>query len=148
MLINPKEIKEEYKKAKLGALIFFIISMSAFGLAIALVIVSIIIGSKDSNGWFVYGYSAGISMSVGFTFIILRSIFFTSKMKFLLAIEEAQKNPTPPSEGPVVDAKPVESFKEESSRENKLYQQYENLYKQGYITEEELEQKRKELLGK
>lgn len=147
MLIDEKQIKEEYRKAKLGALIFFIISMCAFGAAIALVIVSIIIGSKDSNGWFVFGYSAGICMSIGFTFIILRSVFFTSKMRFLMAVDEAQKNPAP-APAPTVDAKPVESFKEESSRENKLYQQYENLHKQGYITDEELEQKRKELLGK
>ena len=147
MLIDPKQIKEEYRKAKLGALIFFIISMTCFAACIALIIASIIIGSKDSNGWFVYGYSAGICMSLGFTFIILRAIFFSGKIKFLLTIEEAQKNPLPPSQKEMVEAKPVEGFKEENKRENKLYEQYENLYKQGYITKEELDQKRKELLG-
>lgn len=147
MLIDEKQLKEEFRKAKLGALVFFIISMSAFGLAIALIIVSIIVGSNDGNAWFVYGYSAGICMSLGFTFLILRSVFFTAKMKFLFSIEEAQKNPARAQQTPVVEAKPVEAFKEESSRENKLYQQYENLYKQGYITKEELDQKRKELFN-
>lgn len=145
MLIDEKELKEEFRKAKLGALIFFIISMSCFGLTIALVIVSIFVGMNDSSAWFPYGYCAGICMSLGFTFLILRSVFFTAKMKLLLMVEQEKSQP---ANKETVDAKPVEAFKEESSRENKLYQQYENLYKQGYITKEELEQKRKELLGK
>ena len=146
MLIDEKELKEEFKKAKKGAFAFFVVSMILFGASIALVIVSIIVGSTNGDAWFPYGYSAGICMSLGFTFLILRSVFFTSKMRFLLMVEQQKSQPT--SQGPVVDAKPVEAFKEESSRENKLYQQYENLYKQGYITQEELDQKRKELLGK
>lgn len=147
MNITPEELKNELKKAKLGALIFFIISMSCFGISLALIIVSIIIGSTNSDGWYVFGYCAGICLSLGFTFLILRTSFFVNKIRFLLTIEEASKNPTIPGQSDIVDAKPVEPFKEESSRENKLYQQYENLYKQGYITKEELEQKRKELLG-
>ena len=147
MIIDPKQIEKESKQAKLGALIFFIISMSLFGLSLVLVIISIIVASKDSVAWFPYAYGAGISMSLGFTFIVLRSVFFVSKLRYLMAVEQAQKHPESQMSSPVVDAKPVESFKEESSRENKLYQQYENLFKQGYITKEELEQKRKELLG-
>ena len=147
MIFDEKEIEKEIKKAKTGALVFFIISMSLFGLAIGLIIASIIIGSNKTDAWFVYGYSAGICMSLGFTFLILRSVFFTSKIKFIMFAKEQEKSMKEAQASQVVDAKPVDSFKEESTRENKLYQQYENLYKQGYITEEELEQKRKELLG-
>lgn len=147
MIFDQKEIEKEIKKAKTGALVFFIISMCLFGLAIGLIITSIIIGSKSSDAWFVYGYCAGICMSLGFTFLILRSVFFMSKIKFILFTQEQEKAIKEAQASQVVDAKPVDSFKEESTRENKLYQQYENLYKQGYITKEELEQKRKELLG-
>ena len=147
MILDQKEIEKEIKKAKTGALVFFIISMSLFALAIGLIITSIIIGSKSSDAWFVYGYGAGICMSLGFTFLILRSVFFMSKIKFILFTQEQEKAINEAQTAQVVDAKPVDSFKEEASRENKLYQQYENLFKQGYITQEELEQKRKELLG-
>jgi|GEM_PF-4364533 len=147
MIFDQKEIEKEIKKAKTGALVFFIISMSLFALAIGLIIASIIIGSKSSDAWFVYGYGAGICMSLGFTFLILRSVFFMSKIKFILFSQEQEKAIKEAQASKVVDAKPVDSFKEEASRENKLYQQYENLYNQGYITKEELEQKRKELLG-
>lgn len=144
MIFDEKEVGKEIKKARTGALVFFIISMVLFGLAIGLIIASIIIGTRNSDEWFVYGYAAGICMSLGFTFLMLRSVFFVSKIRFLIFnLEQEKAQPTP-----VVDAKPVESFKEESSRENKLFQQYENLYQQGYITKEELEQKRKELLEK
>lgn len=148
MIIDKNEIEKEYKKAQKGALVFFIISMSLFGITLALVIVSIIVGAKDGQAWFPFGYASGICMSLAFTFIILRSVFFTSKMRMLIAIEQAESQPAPQGQAPIVDAQPVEAFKEESSRENKLFQQYENLHKQGYITDEELEQKRKELLGK
>lgn len=147
MIFDEKEIEKEIKKAKTGALVFFIISMCLFGLAIGLIITSIIIGSKSSDAWFVYGYGAGICMSLGFTFLILRSVFFMSKIKFILFTQEQEKAIKEAQTSKVVDAKPVDSFKEEASRENKLYQQYKNLYNQGYITKEELEQKRKELLG-
>ena len=147
MIFDQKEVEKEIKKAKTGALVFFIISMCLFGLAIGLIITSIIIGTKSSDAWFVYGYSAGICMSLGFTFLILRSVFFMSKIKFILFTQEQEKAIKEAQASQVVDAKPVDSLKEESTRENKLYQQYENLYKQGYITEEELEQKRKGLLG-
>ena len=43
----------------------------------------------------------------------------------------------------VVDVKDIAKTKEE-----KLFEQYEGLYKQGLITQEDLELKRKELLGK
>ena len=147
MIFDQKEIEKEIKKAKTGALVFFIISMCLFGLAIGLIITSIIIGSKSSDAWFVYGYCSGICMSLGFTFLILRSVFFMSKIKFILFTQGQEKAIKEAQTSKVVDAKPVDSFKEEASRENKLYQQYENLYNQGYITKEELEQKRKELLG-
>ena len=147
MIFDKKEIEKEIKKAKTGALVFFLISMTLFGLAIGLIITSIIIGTKSSDAWFVYGYGAGICMSLGFTFLILRSVFFMSKIKFILFTQEQEKAIKEAQATQVVDAKPVDSFKEEASRENKLYQQYENLYNQGYITKEELEQKRKELLG-
>ena len=147
MIKDEQQFQKELKQAKTGALVFFIISMSLFALSIALVIVSIIVGSKDSEGWYPYGYGAGLCMSLGFTFIILRSVFFTSKVRFLMMIEQnesqAQQQFTE-----TIDATPVQAFNEENSRENKLFQQYENLYQQGYITKEELEQKRKELLGK
>ena len=147
MNITPEQIQNEIKKAKLGALIFFIISMSCFASALALIIVAIVVGASHPDEWFIFGYIAGICLSLGFTFLVLRSVFFTVKIRFLLSVEEAQKNPAIAEDSPLVDAKPVESFNENNSRENKLFQQYENLYNQGYITKEELEQKRKELLA-
>lgn len=145
--MDENQIKEEYRKAKTGALVFFIISMCGFAASVALIIVAIVIASMYPESWYVYGYSAGLALTLGFTFLVLRSVFFTSKMRFLMSIDEAKANPNPQTIAREVDAKPVEAFKQEASRENKLYQQYENLHKQGYITDEELKQKRKELLG-
>ena len=147
MLFSKEELQKELKKAKQGALIFFIITMSLFGLAVGLVIAAIIIGSKDANAWFPYAYGAGISMSIAFACLVMRSVFFTAKIRYLIALSQQQEHPQP-LEAPVVDAKPVEPFKEENSRENKLYQQYENLYKQGYINKEDLDKKKEEILKK
>lgn len=145
--MDENQIKDEYRKAKTGALVFFIISMCGFAASVALIIVAIVIVSYYPESWYVYGYCAGLALTLGFTFLILRSVFFTSKMRFLMSVDEERENQTKKVVSPEVDAKPVEAFKEETSRENKLYQQYENLHKQGYITDEELKQKRKELLG-
>lgn len=147
MIKDEQQFQKELKQAKTGALIFFIISMSLFALSVALVVISIIVGSKDPESWYPYGYGAGLCMSLGFTFIILRSVFFTSKVRFLMMIEQNESQ-TKQQFTETIDATPVQAFTEENSRENKLFQQYENLYNQGYITKEELEQKRKELLGK
>ena len=69
-------------------------------------------------------------------------------MVYNLAV--SSKFATPMNEQPrtklvvkVVDVKDVPKSKEE-----KLYEQYEGLYKQGLITKEDLDKKRKELLGK
>lgn len=144
---TPEQIEKEIKQAKLGALIFFIISMTCFAASLGLIIAAIVIGAKDAENWYPFGYGAGITMTIAFTFLILRSVYFTSKIRFYMVMEEAKKQQPNIMDTPVVDVKPVEAFKEEASRENKLYQQYEKLYEQGYITKEELEQKRKELLN-
>ena len=50
--------------------------------------------------------------------------------------------------GPKIIVKVVDVKDLPKSKEEKLYNEYENLYKQGLITKEDLELKRKELLGK
>ena len=143
MNFSKEQLEKEYKKAKLGELIFFIISMVGFGAAVALVIVALIIGGDK---WYPYGYSAGIAMCLAFTFLIMRSMLFTAKIRMIqqagqvqqVVMDELKKQENP--------AQHVEAFKAQT-REQKLFEQYENLYKQGFITAEELEQKKKELLN-
>ena len=139
-----KDVKN-IKKFKLGALIFFILAMVCMGVSVAFAVVAAIIGSKGGT-WYVFGYIAGLLMSVGFALLIIRSVFFTGRLR-LIAAMQAQIQARESDLNQQMSQQNVSSFQQEASRENKLYQQYENLYKQGLITQEDLEKKRKELLG-
>jgi len=147
MNLSKEQIEQEIAKAKKGQLIFFILSMAFIGITVALIIVSIILGAKNSSGdaWYVYGYSAGMSMCIAVTFLIIRSVFFSTKIK---ALQMLQENHTTANihVAPEVTARPVEPV--EKSREEKLVEQYENLLKQGIITQEEFEAKKAEILKK
>ena len=87
---------------------------------------------------------------VAVTMLILRSVLFSYRINVRRAIingiitvdDKGQYVPT-------VDVKPVEEeTPKEMTREEELVKQYEDLQKQGFITEEELEKKRKEILKK
>lgn len=152
MVPNKEQLQKEIDGMMRSRKIFFILSMSFFGASLGLMIASIVVGSRDINSQlFEYlTYFAGVSLMVGVTMLILRSVLFSYRINVRRAIidgiitidDKGQYVPT-------VDVKPVE---EETSkpmtREEELVKQYEDLQKQGFITEEELEKKRKEILKK
>ena len=80
------------------------------------------------------------------------SIFGVAALAFLiLRLVMMAKNPDQFPEykpQPKVVVKVVDVKEVKKSNEEKLYEQYEDLYKRNLITKEELDQKRQELLGK
>lgn len=151
MVPNKEQLQKEIDGMMRSRKIFFILSMSFFGVSLALMIASIVIGSKDINSeLFEYlTYFSGVSLMVAVTMLILRSVLFSYRINVRRAIidgiitidDKGQYVPT-------VDVKPVEEAPKEMTREEELVRQYEELQKQGFITEEELEKKRKEILKK
>lgn len=152
MVPNKEQLQREIDGMMRSRKIFFILSMSFFGVSLALMIASIVVGSRDINSeLFEYlTYFSGVSLMVAVTMLILRSVLFSYRINVRRAIingiitvdDKGQYVPT-------VDVKPVEEeTPKEMTREEELVKQYEDLQKQGFITEEELEKKRKEILKK
>ena len=69
-------------------------------------------------------------------------------MIYNLAISSKFVSPEVESSKPKVVVKIVDVKDVPKSKEQKLYEQYEDLYKQGLITKEDLDKKREELLKK
>lgn len=151
MVPNKEQLQKEIDGMMRSRKIFFILAMSFFGVSLGLMIASIVVGSRDINSeLFEYlTYFSGVSLMVGVTMLILRSVLFSYRINVRRAIidgiitidDKGQYVPT-------VDVKPVEEAPKEMTREEELVRQYEDLQKQGFITEEELEKKRKEILKK
>ena len=152
MVPNKEQLQKEIDGMMRSRKIFFILAMSFFGVSLGLMIASIVVGSRDINSeLFEYlTYFSGVSLMVAVTMLILRSVLFSYRINVRRAIingiitvdDKGQYVPT-------VDVKPVEEEAPKvMTREEELVKQYEELQKQGFITEEELEAKKKEILKK
>ena len=85
----------------------------------------------------------GISSLLGIAAIVLLIIRLSIMAKNSSDYPEYQPKPQPKVVVKVVDVKEVPK-----TREEQLYEQYEDLYKKNLITKEDLDKKRIELLGK
>ena len=85
----------------------------------------------------------GISSLLGIAAIVLIIIRLSIMAKNPSDYPEYQPKPQPKVVVKVVDVKEVPK-----TREEQLYEQYEDLYKKNLITKEDLDKKRIELLGK
>jgi len=128
------------KRFKLASLICAIV---LFVLGVALIVVGAIFSNTEVA--FDFWYTGGISIVLGVAFLLMRLIFCKVRIEFLTeesttyVVNEIKKEEKKPH---VIDvsSKPI-------SKEEQLYSQYEELYKNGFITKEDLEKKKKELLN-
>lgn len=120
----------------LGLVIFFV----GIG-SIAISCVFEIIGNQSLSD--IFGIIAAAAGTLSLTIFIVRVVIFG--FQFNASAKAAKTKTYTYEQKPVktVDVKPVPKSKEEE-----LYEQYENLYKQGLITKEDLDKKHEELLGK
>lgn len=148
MNIDKKQIQKEIDSLRRNQKIFFILGLSFFGVALALSIAAFVLFFKDVGGdlFFYLAQLGGTMLMVAITMLILRTALFTFRINVRLAMlqgivtidEKGQYVPT-------VDVKPVPEEKVKS-KEEELVDQYENLYKQGHISKEDFEKKKKEIL--
>ena len=122
-------------KMKKWLLILSIVVMAVgIGLFIAASILSISGKTLLSDIFF------GVSSLLGIAALGLMVYNLAVSSKFAARMDEQPRTKVVVK---VVDVKDVPK-----SKEQKLYEQYEGLYKQGLITKEDLDKKRQELLGK
>lgn len=118
--------------------ILFYVALGLVGLGIASLVVSTVLdlaGNSELSDTFLL--ISSISGTAALVVLIVRLVIGVNNQPVVTPNKQVKK------EVKIVDVKPIEKTKEE-----KLYDQYVELCKQKLITEEELEQKRIELLGK
>lgn len=153
---DKEQLKKEIEKYTKLKKLFLFIAIAIFAAALALLIVAIVLGTNDvrDDSFYLTSYLAGICLCFGITTLILRSVLFSFKIAVTQAlldgdieVDESGQYKQVIKE---VDVKPVnEPSKEESqlTKEQELIKQYEELYKNGYISAEDLETKKKEILS-
>lgn len=128
----------ENKVAKLLTTIAFILfSISIFGFIIGLILEATV--GEDVAAIIYLGSGALCIVAIAITIIRFVKYGIPSASDVIVYMDEAPKHKEPKT----VDVKEIKE-----TPEQKLYKQYEGLYKEKLITKEELEAKRKELLGK
>ena len=121
------------KLNKLLLIISIVVMSIGIGLFIAGIALSLLNNEKLSDIFF------GVSSILGIVALGLLIYNLAISSKNIVPVDE----PRPKVVVKVVDVKDIPKTKEE-----KLFEQYEGLYKQGLISKEDLELKRKELLQK
>lgn len=128
----------ENKVAKLLTTIAVILfSISIFGFIIGLILEATV--GEDVAAIIYLGSGALCIVAIAITIIRFVKYGIPSASDVIVYMDEAPKHKEPKT----VDVKEIKE-----TPEQKLYKQYEGLYKEKLITKEELEAKRKELLGK
>lgn len=117
--------------------VLLIISIVTMGLGVALFIAASVLSILGYN--LISDIFFGVSSILGIGALGLLVYNLAVSAKFVTPQEE----PRPKVVVKVVDVKDIPK-----SKEQQLYEQYENLYKQGLISKEDLDKKRAELLGK
>lgn len=128
----------ENKVAKLLTTIAVILfSISIFGFIIGLILEATV--GEDVAAIIYLGSGALCIVAIAITIIRFVKYGIPSASDVIVYMDETPKHKQPKT----VDVKEIKE-----TPEQKLYKQYEGLYKEKLITKEELEAKRKELLGK
>ncbi len=139
---NKEKLQAEIISLKKHRKVFYILGFSFLGLSIALAITSIIISLtiKDSDLFMYFAYFASVSMSASVTMFILGITLFSFRINrriYLLDQGIYETNMMVNKEDVIV-----------KSKEEELLDQYANLLKQGYITQEDFDKKKEELTPK
>ena len=151
MVPNKEQLQKEIDSLMRNRKIFFILAMAFFGVSAALAIASIVVGAKDigSELFANLAYYSGIALMVAVTMLILRSVLFTFRINVRRAMIDGVISMDDQGQYVrTVDVKPVEETPKSLTREEELVKQYEDLYKQGFISEEDYKKKKEEILKK
>ncbi len=141
-----KELKSLYKKRK----IFTILGFSFLGVGATLLFLSIYFSAIKVNeildlvNTLVILPLSNLFITASLVMFILRSVLFNRKiaMRQLLLIDPNAFTVVKDN-GETVDVKDV--VEPSKSHNQELLEQYENLYKQGYISKDDLDKKKEEL---
>lgn len=153
--ISKEELTKIINSTKKKRFIFLIVACVLFIAAITFLIISLVIGNKDitNDNYYLCAYLCGICLCLGVTVLVLRAFFFSVPLKFYIALSKGEVKVTKSQEEvDVSDDNIIEIPVENNTsidideRSKELVNQYEELYKNGYITLEELEAKKKEIL--
>lgn len=157
MTFDKEQIKKELDQLLLKRKIFLIISLSLFAVSIGLSIAYIILMLQKTisdNTAVILSVTSDITFCAAIVMLILRSVFYSFKVNVRRAILNGQVQiqdlqNIDPNMVNTVDVKPAEGNVAPviKTREQELVDQYEDLYKKGYISKEDFEAKKKELLG-
>lgn len=118
--------------------ILYYLGLIAVSIGVLLALASLILSRYGVNRLAnIFGWISSILGIASFAIVLIR---------LTLQVKDPLHNVNKPN-GPKVVVKVVDVKDLPKSREQQLYEQYENLYKQNLITKEDLENKKKELLG-
>lgn len=166
-MLDKKQLENMYKRSLKVKKVLFILSMVFFGVATAFLVAYIVLTATGKDVLLIPDLMAvdftlrmlfiDVSMdflSAGVVCILFSFLIFARRArlaKYLLDDydrlkgEEARGWTSKPSAAPIVDVKPAEE--QPKGKYDDLLHEYEKLYEKGYITKEELDNKRKELLN-
>lgn len=118
--------------------ILYYLGLIAVSIGVLLALASLILSRYGVNRLAnIFGWISSILGIASFAIVLIR---------LTLQVKDPLHSVNKPN-GPKVVVKVVDVKDLPKSREQQLYEQYENLYKQNLITKEDLENKKKELLG-
>ena len=166
-MIDKQQLERMYKHNLKVKKVLFIISMVLFGLATAFLagFLAIYISGKDIElmpelfEGLTLSYLMldlfNTAISAAIVLLLFSLLIFARRARFAKAMlddydrlyaEQSRVWNTKPSGAPVVDVKPVEQEKPKGKYDD-LIREYEKLCEQGYISKEDLEKKKAELLN-
>lgn len=166
-MLDKKQLENMYKHSLKVKKVLFILSMVFFGVGTAFLVAYIVLNAVGKDVLLIPDLMAtdftlrmllvDLAMdfiSAGVVCILFSFLIFARRArlaKYLLddydrvKSEEAKGWTSKPSSAPIVDVKPAEE--QPKGKYDDLLKEYEKLYEKGYITKEELDNKRKELLN-
>ena len=165
MMFDKKQLENMYKHSLKVKKVLFILSMIFFGVGTGLLVGYIVLYSlgKDvllipdlmQTDFTLQMLLVDLSMdfiSAGVVCILFSFLIFARRARLAQALlkdfdrvqaEQAKAWTSKPSAAPIVDVKPAEEAPK--GKYDDLLKEYEKLYEKGFITKEELDNKRKEL---
>ena len=165
MMFDKKQLENMYKHSLKVKKVLFILSMVFFGVGTAFLVAYIVLNAVGKDVLLIPDLMAtdftlrmlfvDLAMdfiSAGVVCILFSFLIFARRArlaKYLLddydrvQAEQAKAWTSKPSAAPIVDVKPAEEAPK--GKYDDLLKEYEKLYEKGFITKEELDNKRKEL---
>lgn len=146
-----EETKKRLKKLRLLNMIFFWLSLALLLVSVGLDVASLII-SREQHPYLVMGFveASAILFAGSIALFFVRIFAIGTKIRNIYVQEAMMGNLNPtgmPSQKVDLGTTDVKDIPTSKTKEQELVDQYEDLMKRGYITQEEFEQKKKEILG-